>query len=212
MIKPRYTLSFIALGLFAAVGMSEVAHAGEQRVLQDSTPAAGIEKVSLESGVGEVRIEAGDTDAIEVRVEIKPGDKSWFGSKPDLEAVTLDMKRDGKELQLGVDGEHIQEHWVVRVPARMALELDHGVGEVHVTGLEGDVEAEVGVGELRIEGGKGKIDRAEVHVGVGDAAIKGVGGPEQDGFPLGRTVSWTGEGEQSIDAEVGVGEATVSLR
>lgn len=227
--------------ILAAVLLPVTAFAADSRDFSLDVPAEDIDRLELESNVGEVSIEAADIDAIEVRVRLEPGeDDDWFGETEDLERrleeAVLEHDVDGEALRLQLDYDDsgdadFEEHWEIRLPARLALEIDLNVGQLNIDGMSGGIEAEVNVGELDIEVLEGDI-AAEVNVGEldirsateseGDFELESNIGEVRltvDGKSAGRTEGWLGStvvysggGDDDVDARVNVGEIRVEIR
>jgi hypothetical protein len=207
------------------------------RTLSDSYPAADIERVVVDAGVGEMVVVAGADDAVSVEITLKARRGGLFSSKRraerQVEEAELRGEVVGRELHLKVLSEseerRFEERWTLEVPARLALELEIGVGDVEVRHLAGGVDLEAGVGDVVIEVSQGDV---LIDVGVGNATVtapahaygrvtssSGVGdgrlsvGGERiqgEGF-VGHSASWSGQGSHRLEIEVGVGDARVTL-
>ncbi len=229
----------IVILLGVCVGLAAGAWAGENRLLEHRTPAAGIERLALDAGVGDVTIYAGPGDEIIAKVTLKPrrGGIPLLSSSREgrrqVEEASLEAHRDGATLELSVpapDKKHrkFEERWEITVPARLALDLDAGVGDIEITGLSGGISIDAGVGDIdvksaggniEIDGGVGEIDvtapaaavgRVEISAGVGECEIH-TGERTIKGKSLGCDASWTGQGSATLKIEAGVGEVTVKL-
>lgn len=228
--------------LMLAALLSTTAVAEDTREFSLDVPAADIDRLELEANVGEVDIRAADVDVIEVRARLEPGDDDWFDSADSLAkrlaAAKLEHEIDDEVLRLRLDyddsrrgDEDLEERWEIRVPARLALDVDLNVGQATLEGVSGGVEAELNVGELEIDVPGGGID-AEVNVGeldirsatktpgefdlesnIGDARLT------VDGRDVGTTEGWLGRGishdaggDDDVVARVNVGEVRVDIR
>lgn len=216
--------------------------ADDSREFSLDVPAADIERLELEANVGEVDIRAADIDVVEVRVRLEPGDGDWFDSADRLAKrlaeAKLEQEIDDEALRLRLDydesrrgDENLEEHWEIRIPARLALDVELNVGQARLEGAAGGVDAEVNVGELEIDVPAGSID-AEVNVGEIDirSATKSPGefdlesniGDARlaiDGRTVGTTEGWLGrgvrhdaDGDDNVNAHVNVGEVRVEIR
>lgn len=209
---PISRLSLLGLALSTAL-FGTAASAGEaSRSFEKDFAAEDIKTVRLDGGVGEIRVTASGDGRIHVKVKVETGDKSWFSDDADLDEVELKADEDGDELNLSVDGEDIGEDWELAVPAGIALDLDHGVGEIRVEGVSGDIDVDLGVGELDIEIEEKRVARIALDVGVGDADIRGGKSHSRSSMPIAQELRYEGEGEQDVRADLGVGDATLSLR
>jgi hypothetical protein len=201
-------------------------------------PAQGIDRVQIETGVGDVDIHAVDRDRIEVTVILTARRGGFFSSmkeaERDVDEAVLSSELVRGRLYLDVDSgagdERFEEQWSVGLPAGKEVELEIGLGDVAITGLKSVLEVEVGVGnvvvldaagELIIEVGVGDVDiqgeaerfgDVDASGGVGDAKIKVAGERvSSEGF-VGHSASWRGYGPGRIEVEIGVGEAAITLR
>jgi hypothetical protein len=230
-------MRIIAVAVVTALAVVPTAVAEEVRTLSDTVPAAGLERLVLESGVGDVEVVAttGDRVSFEVRLEARRG--GFFSSKKraerEVDEATLNVEVVGSTLTLAVDSDaderRFEETWRLEIPARLAFELDLGVGDVTVRGVAGDLSIESGVGDVVVDGATGGVDvelgvgnvvvtaplagagRVECSAGVGDASIRAGGDVVTgDGF-VGHECDYAGRGEHEITVEVGVGDARVRL-
>jgi hypothetical protein len=228
--------TMITLALTLAVAAP--ATAGAPRILNGGVPAAGVDRVKLDAGVGDVFIVAVENaDRVAVEVELKPRRGGFFSSmkraereveearlRVDVSAGTLLL-----EIESDVDDRHFEERWTIELPTRLAVEVELGVGDMEIRGLSGELGIELGVGDVLVEGVSGDVD---IEVGVGDAAVNaaadaygsvsgsgGVGDARltvrgervsSSGF-VGHSAEWSGEGEHHIEISVGVGDARVTL-
>jgi hypothetical protein len=190
-----------------------------------------VASIVVEAGVGEVRIEQGEGNAIDVRVTITPKRNTGpVGKLPDVSKLEMSATMRGDQLRLEVDSKNIEERWVLRLPKKVfsAIEVKLGVGEVSVTTNARRVEVDLGVGELTVEAPSGAIT---VNLGTGDADIRstranagtvegttGVGGLTVTGVDgtverhmVGGSIKGKGKGREPIEASVGVGELKVTL-
>ena len=156
MNTPRRRLLLLAMivllagaAIWYAAGTPQVAEAGGSGVghtvdgiLSADVPAAGIERVELTAGSGEMRITPSTDDAIHVRLELQQNQRSflwvyhWMSGTTarDLAAATLMLDRRGNALSLrlaypgGANHDDVQQKWAVQVPVHLAIEI----GRAHV--------------------------------------------------------------------------------
>lgn len=100
------------------------------------------------------------------------------------------------------------------MPAKLAVAMDVGVGEIELEGLSNNLTMEVGVGSIRVEINDTDYARIHASVGVGETAIKGFSDQQVDNERsfMSSDSYYYGEGELEIDIEVGVGEVEVRSR
>jgi hypothetical protein len=190
-----------------------------------------VASIVVEAGVGEVRIEQGEGNAIDVRVTITPKRNTGpVGKLPDVSKLEMSATMRGDQLRLEVDSKNIEERWVLRLPKKVfsAIEVKLGVGNASVTTNARRVEVDLGVGEATVTASAGAI---AVNVGTGDADIRstranagtvegttGVGGLTVTGVDgtverhmVGGSIKGKGKGREPIEVKVGVGELKVTL-
>jgi hypothetical protein len=223
-------VAIVMLSLAAAAVAAE-------RVLTDSYPAAGIQRVSITNRVGDVVVTAAEVPEVAVDITLIPRRGGLFSSyrsaEQEVESARLEARIDNGRLDLEIESRssdpRFEAQWVVVLPPGVHLELTAGVGDLTVRGAAAGVRAELGVGDAVIEVSDGAV---AVEVGVGDATVRGpaarfgqvaasggvgdadivVGDERVAGSGMvGQSTSWSGSGPHSITLEVGVGEALVRL-
>jgi hypothetical protein len=197
----------------------------------------GIDVVAFDASAGDFELTASNVEEIAVEVTLTPRRGGVFssmkGAEREVEEASLSTDIVGGRLFLEVvsdSGERrFEEHWTVRLPFRIGVELEVGLGDVTSRGLSGGIELEIGVGDAVVEAAGGDImvnvgvggatvrvpadqyGRVKASGGVGDARIKARGERiEGKGF-VGHSASWVGEGRHRAEVEVGVGDARVTL-
>jgi hypothetical protein len=211
----RRLVFFLAALLAAAVAVG-----GTLRTLEHSQPAGGLTAVIISAGIGDVEIRADSGSEIRARVEIREKSHGLFGprlSDREIQALEIETSVSDGKLALRVGPERHSDHnfsetWTVYVPAGFAATVRLGVGDLTVLDLSGDVKAEVGVGDVKIEGLSASFGHVHATCGVGDATLRTPDGHQEgEGF-IGHSLSASGSGKAEIHAQVGVGDVTVRLR
>lgn len=201
--------------------------------------AGAIENLVLSSGIGDVKIIAREgMDEVTIEVVLTPRRGGFFSSKRkaehDVEAATLEtaVKKDRLQLEITpTDDEdrRFEERWTIEMPSRLALKLDHGVGDIEIRGsaakieldsgvgdvdvtvLEGDIMIDLGVGKAVVRGPAAVFGEAEAAGGVGSAHITVRGEEVEGGGFVSHSASWEGDGSYRIEVAVGVGDAVIIL-
>jgi len=228
--------SWITLGIVLAIAVP--ASAGAPRILDGVVPAAELESVRLDAGVGDIEITATEDAAeVSVSVQLKPRRGGFFSSlkKAQREVDEAELRMDVSkgilrlEIETSSDDRHFEETWIIELPARLDFDLDLGVGDVDVRGLSGQLTVDIGVGDFDAEAISGDLN---IDIGVGEASVRaaavdygsvdgsgGVGDARltvrgakisSSGF-VGKSAEWTGDGAHAIEISVGVGDAEVTL-
>jgi len=215
------------------------AGAADTKTLTRSVTVGSISQVVLDSGIGDVEIQAvPGAEEIVVEVVLTPRRGGIFSSKRRAEQevgaafLSAEIKRDRLELTIepkADDDRRFEENWSVTIPASIAIKLNHGVGDVDIRGADSGIELDSGVGEVRVEAGGGDISidlgvgtavvRAPASVyasaegagGVGDANLTVRGKKISSGGFVGHSATWEGNGTFHIEVSVGVGDAVITL-
>ena len=99
----------------------------------------------------------------------------------------------------------------IRVPRGIQVAVDMDVGELDVNSLEGDLDVNLGVGELRVRMPERVVRFVEMSVGVGDGELVTTGQDVESRGWLGKRVDWTGKGKSNVRVSLGVGQARITL-
>ncbi len=176
--------------------------------------------VRLDLSVGEIRIQGADIDRVEAELQVEcrwgsDEDCERLLEKVELESRSTERRRivevvsdsSWRKTKLEIEGDF-------RVPRGAALEVDMGVGELEVEGVERDLIVDLGVGEVMIRMPASKVGSVGLDAGVGEAELIGSGGRIEGRRSLlvGSEIYWDeGEGQARVRVDVGVGEITVWL-
>ncbi|HEV7668311.1 MAG TPA: hypothetical protein VGS22_07285 [Thermoanaerobaculia bacterium] len=113
----------------------------------------------------------------------------------------------------GATGYHARKLWIearFKVPAHVPLEVESVNGEVQISGMLSDVEADSGGGDITITQSKATVGPLHIDVGAGKAELW-VSGGKIEGSGLLRSINWTGTGTAKIEVDLGAGDAVVRL-
>jgi hypothetical protein len=220
------------------VATAAVAGAGGPRILEHHADLAGIDRLVLEIGVGDVVVSSDAGTELHTTIQLSPRRGGFFSSlkkaERDVENAKLETHLSGGELHLTIESDssdrRFEENWTIVMPAHVALELEMGVGDLEIAGNFGGINLEQGVGDsvIRAEGGEISVESGvgDVRItaplsafgfvkgeaGVGDVTIKaGDQTITGDGF-VGHSAKWRGDGPASIEAESGVGDIRIVLK
>jgi len=202
------------------VAAPAVAMARSRTVLESGTktyPAKSVKQVAVDFTVGELNIEGTDGDEVVVKLYVHcKHDNDRCEELAD--ELRLDARTRGDRMDIQVDGHSVfdsDDYWVegvIQVPARVSLDIEMPVGEVHITNVKSDVDLRLKVGEATVEMREEHVGRVSAGITIGEAEIDARGGREQVEGLFGRRVRWTeGRGPARVDVHVGVGEANVRL-
>ena len=204
-------MKFSAILILPAMLMaSSVALADRYKHIEQVIDASDLDTVQLEISVGEVDIETYDGDEIQLEIDIE-APRSWFSfQRPDAEDVELEIHDRGSEVYIGINEQNIEQTWYIRMPAKLALEIEMGVGDIQIEDFANDLEMELGVGAVRVEVADVDYDSIHASVGVGDATVRGFSNSSDNERSFVSADSYYhGSGELEMEIEVGVGDIEV---
>lgn len=199
-----------------------------ERTLNFTRSGQDLEAVSLQVGVGDVTITG--CDCTEITAVVVVSGKRW-----QLEELDIVPKVEGKTLKLSlarrqISGKKAGEDWSVQLPRHLAVSVEVGVGDVHITGVQGDVKVELGVGEVRVSGLAGnlkaetgvgdvevsgpweKVGKMRLVTGVGSITVKTPGGRLEGHGMVSESLTEEGPGTANIRVNTGVGDITLRFR
>ncbi|HEV2111505.1 MAG TPA: hypothetical protein VGT99_09140 [Gammaproteobacteria bacterium] len=170
-------------------GGNEITHA-VAGILTADIPAAGVERVTLAAGSGEMQIKPSGDDAVHVRLELRQNERSilwvyhWMSGTTarDLEGATLvlDRREASLSLRLGYPGgashDDVQQKWLVQVPSHLAVGASQQAGELRIQGMQAGVTAQLRYGDLEILGSRGPL-----HAGITAGRLHAVSESSQPG-------------------------------
>jgi hypothetical protein len=202
--------------LLSTLVIAASAYGGATRTLDYASPGEGVATVVINAGKGRIELRADASLAITARVEVT-AKGAGQRSQEQLGQLTLKSELQGDTLHLKVaspdgDTHDIGESWTVRVPARLGIKLNLGVGDVSVFDSAGGVRVHVGVGDVKIEGLNASFGEISAAAGVGSTTLTAPGGRRDGTGFIGTSLSGKGTGTASIHANVGVGDIIIRLR
>lgn len=206
-MKALQTLTLVACGLI----FSSAAMAASSKRIQRSIDASDLVHVDFEVSIAQMELEVYSGDVIELDLLIEADRDWWIFGRKDIDDVELQVNRNGEQLKLRLDEDDIEQEWVVRLPAHLAVSMDLGVGEVEFSDFANDLNMELGVGSMQLNVADG-ADFESIHlkVGVGDTSVRGFdNGSDNERSFVGADSWYHGDGEFVVEVEVGVGDARV---
>ena len=191
--------------------LSNTAAAASSKRIQQRIDAEDLVHVEFEISIAQMDIEVYDGDVLELDLVIEADRDWWIFGRKDIDNVELEVDRNGEQLKLRLDDNDIQQEWVVRLPAHLAVSMDLGVGEVEFTDFANDLNLELGVGSMQLNVAE-NVDFESIHLnaGVGDTSVRGFdNGSDSERSFVGADSWYHGDGEFVVEVEVGVGDARV---
>lgn len=176
------------------------------------------QKVRLHLPVADLRLEVADGNRVQAELLVRC---RWHRDCGEaLSEIDLVSRSTSRRYVVELEG---LSHWesakievegTVVVPRTADLELEIGVGDLKVYGVERNLRVDVGVGKVKIWQPPAAVRAISLEVNVGEAAILGGAEDASDrrSFLVGSEVFWDkGPGEARIEVEVGVGEVSLWL-
>jgi hypothetical protein len=109
-----------------------------------------LDSLRIEFPAGELEVEIWGGESLELDIELK-SERSWLSwRRRKVDDIELEVSTSGGEVFLGIDADKLNQHWVVKMPAKLALGVDLGVGEIRINGLKSNLAVELGVGEIEV--------------------------------------------------------------
>lgn len=176
--------------------------------------AAMLGSVEIEAAIAEMEIEFYDGDEIELEIELE-ADGNWMRwRRGDVDDIDLELRTTGDKVYLGIANQKVQQHWRVKMPAKLAIAIDVGVGDIELDDISNNLDMDVGVGSVRVDVDDTDYAMIRASAGVGDTAISGFSGKRVDNERTFMTSDsyYYGDGTLEIDIEVGVGDVQIRSR
>lgn len=152
----------------------------------------------MDLSAGEYRVIQGQDDKVKVRWSTRHAS--------DMDKARVDMALQGDTLRIKTRGPKDSFKVVIELPRRTDLDAHLSVGQLVVSGLEGNKRLDLNIGEAIVEVPDPKAYRqATASVRIGDLKAAPFG-HRQDGFM--NRFNWKGEGSYALQAKVGIGEVT----
>ncbi len=201
------------------LGTASVASAADYRELESSHKLVAGQSIHVDFHSGDLEIEAGASDRVEIEVEIEC---KW--NHRDCEDLLADVeikwRSSDRRLYLEVEGlaswrrARVEVEATVRLPAQAKLFVEMAAGRLTIDGPTNDVRVDMGAGELRLWMPESAVEGVSIDVGVGDAKFRGKSDylSGRRSMLIGSELDWDdGPGKARIDIELGAGDATVWL-
>lgn len=201
----------VNLLIAALLTISTATIAADKHEINKTFAVNNTQNLEIDFPVGSIVINHHDSNEIIVNIELEAkNNDSWFSSDIDLSTISLDEKQTNNELDLEIDHDDIEQTWRVTLPQSLSLDIELGVGSVEINQFANSANVDVGVGSVEINTLLDDYKRIKLDTGVGDSSIKGLkNSGEQQRSIVSSKSDYRGNGQYSIDVEVGVGDIKV---
>ncbi len=153
--------------------------------------------------VGDLHIKRGDSDKIRLHYTVK----SWRESRAKEAHVDFDIHGRDATIEFHAStSSNTQFDVELEVPQNTNLDVHEKVGDLKVGDIEGDKDLELGVGDIRVEGGRSAYHLVRASTSIGD--VNTSTGDVSAGL-LGKTLKYLGDGKYELRAHVSVGDITL---
>jgi hypothetical protein len=176
------------------------------------------QKVRLHLPVADLRLEVADGNQIKADLLVSC---RWQQECADvLSDVDLVSSTTSRRFVVELQGlsqwqsAKVEVEGTLVVPRTADLELEIGVGDVKIHGVEQNLRVDMGVGKVKIWQPIASVKAISLEVNVGEAAIFGSAEDVSDRRPflIGSEVFWDkGPGDARVEVEVGVGDISLWL-
>jgi hypothetical protein len=209
----------LALLLGAALLGSLPAAADEVvRTIDHQFSAADIAGIHLDFPVGEMQVDAGAGREVRIQLKLECDSQRQTRCVEAAKGVEVVAGRSGDRMHVQLKGwpkggtRGLEAHFVVVVPRDLPLKAELGVGEMRISGVESDLNVDLGVGEVNVKMPESAVASVSVDTGVGEAGLFAQGHRWESGGLVSRELHWNeGRGKAAVNVDCGVGEAQVRL-
>lgn len=188
------------------------------RTLDAHFTTGGVERVELEFPVGQLIVAGHQGRELVVKVDLACEAAKSRSCHEAAREVRLVGRIADERLRVELDdwprvgARGLQAYARVHVPRHLPLHCELGVGELKVSGMEGDVAIDLGVGEVHVSMPEHAVGRVELDVGVGEADLSTAGGRQSGKGWVAKELHWRkGKGDSTVRVDCGVGEIKVAL-
>lgn len=220
MVRRPTSLAFLVMLMaFGAGGRSLAAQElTEVRRIEQSYEPSAVQAVRLDLSFGDVVVKGAERDDIGVEIVFScPSGRDQATCRQRAERLLLEARNRSKHLGLRLRRtprariHGIRADMTVLVPKSHDVEVDVRAGSVEVSGVEGNVEVDIGSGDTTIWYPQALVAYVKADVGAGsanlwladDSLIEGTGWP--------RSFTWRSSGNGQIEVDTGTGAIAIRL-
>lgn len=155
-----------------------------------------IKSLDITNMSGEVEVKATQSTKAKVKTEKIEFSKNCI-LKTELKNSTLEIK---VERASGFKKGNCRVDFDIAVPAKVAVNVKSGSGDIEVKGTQGKIDAKIGSGEIDIEA---RVEELEANTGSGDIEVKGL---------IGNANIQAGSGDVKLTYQQCPSDGTVDIR
>jgi predicted membrane protein len=206
--RPAMTIGLLLFGCCLAFSLSVQAQNIEKREAEIKTTqslefgASGT--IQIVDSFGSVKVEGWDKEEVELtvtkRTQKKYAPKDIAKATKELERFKVTMETIGETSLLAINTTYpswtparmfrgktnLNLDYLVKIPRQSSLLIKHGIGEVNVTNVSGDIEATASIGEVSLNLPEDQSYSVDARVRIGDVSSEFGQTTQRKGFiPLG---------------------------
>jgi predicted membrane protein len=179
---------------------------------------------------GSVKVEGWDKEEVELtvtkRTQKKYEPKDIAKATKDLERFNVTMETVGETSMLVINTTYpswtparmlrgktnLNLDYLIKVPRQSTLFIKHGIGEVDVTNVSGDIEATASIGEISLKLPEDQSYAVDAHVRIGDVSSEFGQTTHRQGFiPVGAKLAGDpADPTRRIFLRLGIGDINVT--
>src|SRR5262245_5123909 len=227
-IGPLLFVCCLALGIYVQAQTTDK-HEAEITTTQNlEFGARGT--IQIVDSFGSVKVEGWDKEEVELtftkRTQKKYEPKDLAKAEKALERVNVTMESVGETSLLVINTTYpswtparmfrgktnLGLDYLIKVPRRSTLLIKHGIGEVGVTNVSGDIEATASIGEISLNLPEDQSYSVDAHVRIGDVSSEFGQTTKRQGFiPVGAKLAGDPAAPtRRIFLRVGIGDIQVT--
>lgn len=214
----KLTSTLARLGLCVGMLSATAARSAILETEPHTFPVTANHRVHIKFPVGELRVIPSDESRVRFDVRVRCRGRADERCEELANRLVLESDDSGGTLYLKLEkypkwtNKGLTVMGELHLPRAMALQVEMGVGDLNIEGLEGDLDVDLGVGDADIRLPRVRAHHVSVETGVGEASIHGGGMNTRSSGFIGSHAVWSGDdGRSSVRLHVGVGDAAVQL-
>lgn len=232
--KRQMTLGGLLLGCCLALSLSVKAQTTDKREAEITTTQClefdSRGTIQIVDSFGSVKVEGWDKEEVELtvtkRTQKKYEPKDLAKAAKDLERFKITMETVGETSLLVINTTYpswtparmfrgktnLQLDYLIKVPRQSSLLIKHGIGEVDVTNVSGDIEATASIGEISLKLPENQSYSVDARVRIGDVSSEFGQTTQRQGFiPVGAKLAGDlAAATRRIFLRLGIGDINVS--
>lgn len=232
--KRHMTIGLLLIGCCLALSLSVQAqtvdkHEAEIKTTQ-SLEFGARGTIQIADSFGSVKVEGWDKEEVELtvtkRTQKKYDTKGLAKATKDLERFKITMESVGETSLLVINTAYpswtparmfrgktnLHLNYVIKVPRQSSLLIKHGIGEVDVANVSGDIEATASIGEISLKLPEDQSYAVDARVRIGDVSSEFGQITQRQGFiPLGAKLAGDPAAPtRRIFLRIGIGDINVN--